>query len=280
LTLDQVWVDRDGRVKLLDWAIESPGTNDSTVGSAASRETLSSVGLLRAAAQLFSQTQAQSRALPSHVRVFIAELTRRPDDIETLVWAVAQLRLSLNRAPSLTWSERLVAVGVSAGTEYSFYDIPICLLTLALLRLSGLTEPVRMASVFALALAMPVAVGFWTRGGPVFRLLGIDVCRSNGQPAGRVRCAWRNLVAWTPVMLVYSFSAALLPALLPATKTGTSTAPALESLSHEWQAAIFAFAAMVPALMILIHVAGACYAVARPQRGIQDLLAGTRLVPR
>lgn len=298
LTLEQVWVDRDGRMKLLDAPIESLAMNDATVAPAAIPETVSPVGLLRAAAQLFSQTQVQSHALPVHVQDFIAELMRRPDDIATLVWAVDQLRLSLTRAASLSWSDRLVAVGVSTGTEYSFYDIPICLLTLALLKLPGLTDsvpmgsvpmgsvpmgsipmgPLRMVSIFTLALAMPVAVGFWTSGGPVFRLLGIEVRRSNGQPAGRVRCAWRNLVAWMPVILVYSFSAAVLPALLPTAKMGTATDPA--GLSPEWQVVVFALAAMVPAFMMLLHVAGACYAVASPQRGIQDLLAGTRLVPR
>jgi len=38
--------------------------------------------------------------------------------------------------------------------------------------------------------------------------------------------------------------------------------------------------AFIPGLVAAGHGVAACYAIARPQRGIQDYLAGTRLIPR
>jgi uncharacterized RDD family membrane protein YckC len=276
LTLDQVWVDRDGRVKLLDAAIESPGASGRPVGSLAPSATFSPAGLMRAAARLFSSPQT----LPSHAQAFLAELARRPDGNETLVWAAAQLRESMARAASLNWSDRLVAVGVSTGTEYSFYQIPLALVMLAMFTVPGITEPIRLGAIFLFALALPAIAGYWTRGGPVFRLLGIDVRRSDGQPAGRGRCAWRNLVAWMPVMVAFSLNLAVLPVLMKMKQADSATAPALAGKSDYAQLLVLPLVSLAASFAGLMNAAGACYAVARPQRGIQDLLAGTRLVPR
>jgi hypothetical protein len=276
LTLDQVWLDRDGRVKLLDAAIESLAANASPSSGTTSSTIVSPVGLIRAALQLFSSGQI----LPVHAQDFELELTRRPDDTETLAWAVAQLREFSTCTPSLTWSDRLVAVGVTTGTEYTFYDLAICLMLLPLLMLPGITEPVRFAAIFILALVLPFAVGFWAHGGPVFRLLGISVRGSNGEPASRMRCAWRNLVAWILVILAYTYNVAVLPGLVKTMQVGSSTATGSNDMSNAWQAWWPALAGIAPALAILMHAAGACYAIVRPQRGLQDLLAGTRLVPR
>jgi hypothetical protein len=276
LTLDQVWLDRDGRVKLLDTSIESLGASAPPSSGTTSSTIASPVGLIRAALQLFTS----GKILPVHAQDFEAELTRRPDATQTLVWAVAQLREFSTRTASLTWSDRLVAVGVSAGTEYTFYDLSICLMLVALLMLPGITEPVQLAAIFVFALALPFAVGFGFHGGPVFRLLDISVRGTHGEPASRMRCACRNFAVWMLVTLAYTYNVAVLPELMKTMQVGSSTATGSNDMSNAWQAMLIVLAGIAPVLAILIHAAGACYAVARPQRGIQDLLAGTRLVPR
>jgi hypothetical protein len=263
-------------VKLLDAVIEPLGANVPPSSGTTSSTIVSPVGLIRAALQLFSSGQI----LPVHAQDFELELRRRPDETETLAWAVAQLREFSTCTGSLTWSDRLVAVGVSTGTEYTFYDLSICLMLLALLMVPGITEPVRLAVIFILALVLPVAVGFWAHGGPVFRLLSISVRRSSGEPASRMRCAWRNFVAWMLVILAYTYNVAVLPGLMKTMQVGSSTATASNDMSAATQALWLALAGIAPALAILMHAAGACYAIVRPRRGIQDLLAGTRLVPR
>jgi hypothetical protein len=276
LTVDHVWLDRDGRLKLLDTAIESLGAGGRPVSPASSSETASPVGLIRVVLQMFSTGQI----LPVHAQDFQTELSRRPDGDDTLAWTVAQLREFSTHTASLTWSDRLVAVGVSTGTEYSIYDMLVCLTMLGLLMLPALSEPVRLAAIFIFALAVPVAVGFWTRGGPVFLLLGINVRDRHGGQAGRMRCAGRNFVAWMPVMLAYTFNVAVLPELVQSIQPGSSTATSGDGFGDAWQGLMIALAVMAPAFAMLLHAAGTFYAVARPQRGIQDLLAGTRLVPR
>src|SRR5262249_8670486 len=154
------------------------------------------VGLLRVVVQLFVHDQT----MPAHAREFIDELMNRPIETDTLVWARTQLRDLVTRVGLLTWSDRLVAVGGSARTEYSVCNIPLCVIMLVLLQLPGLTQVTQLAATFSFGLALVAAIGFVTRGGPVFRFLGIDVRRADGQPAGRLRCAWRNLVTWTPII--------------------------------------------------------------------------------
>jgi len=71
-----------------------------------------------------------------------------------------------------------------------------------------------------------------------------------GRRAGRLRCALRSLVAWSPLLLMF--------------------APASD-LSLAWAGVIGAYA-----LLAL----GAAYAIWRPARGLPDLVAGTWIAPR
>ena len=158
MTLEHIWLDRDGRVKLLDEAVEPLQAHAHPTTDTQLSESLSPVGLFRAVVQFLSQSPEQRQALPAHAADFLADLSRRPDEIQTLVWAAAQLRECLPRTATLSWSDRLVAVGVSAGNEQTLYKVPICLLMLALLKLPGASESIRMAAVFMLAVAMPLAL--------------------------------------------------------------------------------------------------------------------------
>jgi hypothetical protein len=102
------------------------------------------------------------------------------------------------------------------------------------------------------------------RSGLAMRVLGVVAVRRNGSRAGRLRVFWRALVTWLPFVLG-SVGLVALGRLLyakPAVSedivvTGTASALAL---------ALFAALAIVSALL--------------PERGIQDRLAGTWLVPR
>ena len=166
------------------------------------------------------------------------------------------------------------------GTEYSFYQVPLCLVALAMLKLSGISDSLRVAIIFALGLALPAAIGFALRGGPVFRFMGIEVRRSRGRPASRLRCAWRNLVAWTPIMIAFSFNVAVLPMIVKGMQLQPAAASDSGGAGEGEPAAFLMMLGAGSGFMLLVHAAGAIYAAVRPQRGIQDLLAGTMLIPK
>jgi hypothetical protein len=86
------------------------------------------------------------------------------------------------------------------------------------------------------------------RGGLLLRTCGIAVVTVDGKPASRLRALWRALVAWglVPAALVLVFT----------------MGPAIGSLAG---------------VLLLV---GAVLAVVDPGRGLQDRIAGTRLVPQ
>ena len=91
------------------------------------------------------------------------------------------------------------------------------------------------------------------RGGLVLRGLGVAVARRDGTPASRGRVLWRGLVAWSLVLLSPLLFALLMP-LTGAVWGGT--------------------------VLALLIIAPAIWSLALPERGLQDRLAGTCLVPR
>jgi hypothetical protein len=114
-------------------------------------------------------------------------------------------------------------------------------------------------------LAVLTAVVF--RGGLRHRLLGVEVVRLDGRPAGRLRCGWRALVAWLPPF-----------ALLMAARYLDDTFWAYWTPSSDMTMTTV----IVPALQILTGALIAVMllaAVAWPTRAPHDRLAGTCLVP-
>jgi uncharacterized RDD family membrane protein YckC len=89
--------------------------------------------------------------------------------------------------------------------------------------------------------------GLLFRRGTMLRALGLEVVASNGLPAGRWLMFCRGMLTWLPWFVL---------ALLPPSWT------------------------VLRLLMFIIIVAGTAYAVLRPERGVQDWLAKTWLVPR
>ena len=81
---------------------------------------------------------------------------------------------------------------------------------LALYFVPGLPTVAAMAAVWLLILILPFAVGFWTEGGPAFRLVGIAVRRADGRPASRFRCGVRTALSWVLPLLAGSLNILML----------------------------------------------------------------------
>jgi uncharacterized RDD family membrane protein YckC len=118
-----------------------------------------------------------------------------------------------------------------------------------------------IATIFAAGATIVMAVvgllsALLFRGGLLLRLLGIAVASKDG-PATRLRAFWRALIAWSPAAL--AGVALIMSSPEPASQTA-------------WL--------LVELVSLGLFVVGVAYAVRHPQRGLQDRLAGTWLVPR
>jgi hypothetical protein len=215
--------------------------------------------------------------LPVHAVDFVAELKARPNDRETLRWATERLREMTTRPAKIRWYDRLISMGVGFGVEFEIYQIATNLLALALLGINHIG--VMLAIAAASVVIFPAAVAYWTGGGITFSLTGFAVRTSDGLPASRIRCAVRSIAAWAITLLGFSMYMMIVPILMERSGGSLGGGPGKPpSLGAE-----MFYAMMVncgAALLMLIALFGIIYAIARPQRGIQDLIAGTRLVPK
>ena len=103
----------------------------------------------------------------------------------------------------------------------------------------------------------------WAFRGPLFRMGGISLQTRDGSRAGRARHLVRAVIVWAPFLM-----------FLP-----TSVSPARWSISDSWWLPDVTWP-WILALPWLLGLAGIVVALARPSRGIPDLIAGTYLVPR
>jgi hypothetical protein len=94
------------------------------------------------------------------------------------------------------------------------------------------------------------------RGGLSLKLFGMGVRNRRGEMASRLRCAWRSLLVWIPLLVLYGTGGWLATHGHVAVGVACSLATAL------------------------IHALALAYAIWRPSRSLQDRLAGTQLVPR
>jgi hypothetical protein len=98
------------------------------------------------------------------------------------------------------------------------------------------------------------------RGGLLLRSLGVAVVSPRGLDASRVRAAWRAIVAWSPVLLLWLYVLAW----------SAAGGEVFDALSYWW----------VPTAAAVAAVAGSVWAILRPSQGVAEQLTRTYLVPR
>jgi hypothetical protein len=117
------------------------------------------------------------------------------------------------------------------------------------------------ASMFTLMVALASLVcALAFRGGLVMLLLGVAVVKRDGSRASRLRVFWRSLVTWSSLLLLLVGGVWLL-----------STVPPGEEGS---------LVPLAGSLGAAVLIALAVWSSLLPDRGLQDRLAGTWLVPR
>jgi hypothetical protein len=129
--------------------------------------------------------------------------------------------------------------------------------------IDGLPNRLRTGLVIILILLSLVPLGLAAtalilRGGLSLRLTGLALVRSDGRDAGRLRCAWRVIVVWVPVIVV----------LLPIVWIDVRRVDLL------WLCPV------LQGLAVLLLIVHAALALRFPRRSYPDWLAGTYIVPR
>jgi hypothetical protein len=127
-----------------------------------------------------------------------------------------------------------------------------------------------LGSTAAAMVGMAAAV---TVRGAFLRLAGLELVRRNGRRASRFRILARTVFTWSPVLI--SFLSLIRIGMVQARPTVHVDA---RSLFNPLDRLARTDALWMVAILLLI--AGAVAAIVRPERGIQDRLAGTWIVPR
>ncbi len=247
MTLDQIWIDRSGGLKLVDIPVlpaTQPPENQPDTPATSDEEN---------AGQLitrFSAACLRAADLPEQVRVALNTLKIETTSIDSLNQLAETVRQHIGQRVELRWDDRLSLVAICMVTECVIYG--------ALAFVVGLTiafgAPQLLAGLLVAALLLtPAALGYIFRGGPVFYFTGTSVRRAQGGPAGRFRAALRGSVAWLPYCIAY-----------------IAQAVSKQSPGPSVMLYVFLF-------FIFLHLGGTLIAVASPARGVQDWLAGTRL---
>lgn len=117
-----------------------------------------------------------------------------------------------------------------------------------------LITSIALTATQALCLVAALLGAFLLRGGFSFGTLGLELVRADGTRASRLRCAWRAILAGSPPFVAF------LVAINQLSDNGTGTA------SFAWL--VGGTAACLATALLALRI---------PERGVSDLLAGTRM---
>ena len=141
-----------------------------------------------------------------------------------------------------------------------------------------------------LAGSLGLLSAFAVRGGITLRVMSIAVVTSNGALASAVRARWRAVVSWLPVLAASAAAFAghsplltLAPQAAPFFAIVPSLPPVFlnpPAVFFPDEPSILVVRVAIIAVALGVYALAAIAAVIRPERGLQDRVAGTWLVPR
>jgi uncharacterized RDD family membrane protein YckC len=280
LTVEQIWVQPDGRVQVLDASLSpAPPPGESAAEITDER----ALRVVREAAPVALEGQVRPDCesacpihapVPEHAGEILRRLWRGPDAYQAIAQLQADLTATHDRLAEVNRMLRgvhlfFLALALAVPLMLvSALTVPIVALDL-FVRLAGTIadEPPEAAVIVVLVLgfvflsffpAVWVAWAFLFRGGFTLPMMGLTLVRGDGQRAGRFRCAWRAFVVWAPLVLLLMLAFAI-----KAVNVQAMIIPLVL-----WSLAM-GFLAVCPALALWF-----------PTRSLHDRLAGTYLVPR
>lgn len=298
MELQSVWIDRDGRIKLLDQAIKpfanpasaaveseqiqlsessllptgSSGSSLNTMVASSTGPWLDSFDLLSGMLDSFIHHQV----VPAHVLTFRKEMEivrTEPDSLRTLGQRLGELA---DQPSAWRWDDRLGVLAISAGVEYAAASSIGPTMGLIVAYCWDFSMPMVGLLMFVIGSVLAIVMGAALGGGPVFHITGVLVRRNRTlEPASPLRCAVRNWITWLPFILAIACLAVFLEFVIkPDMMTVEQPRFEFSGLNDPW--VIGALLLALPTMMIM--TLAPIYAILRPSRGIPDVLAGTRLI--
>lgn len=279
LTLDQIWIQPNGRVQLLDSPLQPRSPTDIPVTEYDPQER--ALRLLRQASQLALEGGVRARAhvvrapAPEHAGKILERLLGGPDAYRTAAELQADLAATHDRPAEVNLTLRaahLVLLAVALFFPLLIMFGPIGVLATTNLVTDAFAQPrepvdSRNVMIFLafgaimLVFFWPILWVFWAfffRGGITQHMMGLTLVGRNGRIASRLRCAWRALLVWLPVLILLTASVGV--------KTADMQARAAP-LALFWTAVAYLVGCVALALW-------------QPSRSLHDRIAGTHLVPK
>ena len=274
----RIWITASGTAKLLDF---TPSTGANQVSDKAEEVDFEAAQkhLYRHAfsalngppGPIYGEALGPRVPLPLHAQRLMGELEHSgfssPSTLRERLQAI------LSRRPSVPRRLRLAHFAC-----WSFVPVIVATLFLA----DAIIDSTRGEGppVAFMAIMIPTAIGaFWGilaipsmvtatifRGGMLFRLTGIALVGESGRVVGRGRAFVRSVIAWSAVLAAFSVTWFASPTF------------SSQRLVSQDAAAVVAIAFLVA--LPLVHIAGSIWAIVTPERGAQDRIARTYLVPR
>jgi hypothetical protein len=134
--------------------------------------------------------------------------------------------------------------------------------------------PASVAGFLLISIVIPALLSaVVVRGGLVLNGLGMTVVRNDGTEISRLHSFARGLVAWSPILVLLAVNVIFYATLFNGPDFSRSRAWFNWILEHdglEWASLI----------AVAIVGIGACLAILTPERGLQDRLTGTWVVPK
>ncbi len=272
-SVDQVLVDHSGQLKLIN--LPNFGSLPVATEKQESSTEVDNDNQIKRALKLLDEAYQACRGeiiIPLADQDFHTELMQRDATQESLDWAVDRLRQAVKTPSRLRWDDRLGLLSISMFAELSLYVTAISLIaTMPMLLPEGISLIWTLGVPATVLASVPIFLGAYLNGGPVFRFARVRVLRQkDGRPAGRWRCAWRSFLAWFPFMAVMTVL------IYVGLVMGNVT---IDSDTSQEMAILALTIIAAVGLILLLFVVGLIVALISPRRGIQDLLAGTLLVP-
>jgi uncharacterized RDD family membrane protein YckC len=283
LTLEQLWVQRDGLLQLLD----SPRRDLKQAEARTPLRLLQETAILLLEGRRLDAGEAIHpirSPLPLHVVPILKRLMSDERGSAGLETFLADLAATRSKPRQVTFPQKAAFLGVmgillSVGLAFMYAQQYLLQYAsrmdpdnvsraadyfkmLARIQEQGPQTKLRIVGT---ALSMPVIFwpaawtiwAFFFRGGLSLQMMGLRLVRSDGRPASRFQCAFRTMLVWAPVTLLLLFANFL----------------SVEFREHaDYSLTVWCCAIAVPVAYVYLSLIN-------PARTLHDWLAGTWLVP-
>jgi hypothetical protein len=274
LSIEQVWVEPDGRILLVDALTTEAG------GSAEEDDQTRALSLMRQVAAIAlegGRRRASDRTtpiravVPLHAGLILDRLCGVGEPFRDVAACCIELQGIQERPTEVGRVRRasrlaIMTILLGPGLVLMFGTCALCCSLVSWPEENGTMflqklftrDPPWIYSAIALPALLWVIWAGATRGGISLPMMGMELVCGAGRRAGRIRCAWRSLMTWAPAVALLEGAAWV---LYHQPKGGLS-------FWGLWGAAI---AVLVIDLVVALVI---------PARSLHDWLAGTHLAPK